>query len=73
MPLDTALMTTVLSHSCPHCGARTERTGAWFRARTAYSCTGCEASVPMTYLDKIRLFARHAPPQLDLRVSAAHR
>ncbi len=64
MPLDKALMHTVLSHPCPSCGHRMEQEGKWFWSRpTPYRCPECDALVPMKYPDKIKLFDRHARPK----------
>ncbi len=64
MPLDKALMHTVLSHPFPTCGRVMEQEGKWFMSRgTPYRCPVCRERVLMKYPDKIKLFDRHARPK----------
>jgi transposase-like protein len=56
MPLTKGLLHVFLSHSCPHCGHKLEKMGAWFQTISRYDCSSCGQSVRMTYEDKVRLF-----------------
>ena len=61
MPLDLDLFPIVLSNPCPDCGHVMKKTGAWFsRAQSCYTCPTCCKQVSMNYLDKIKVFDRHA-------------
>ena len=56
MPLTKGLLHVFLSHSCPHCGHKLKKMGAWFQTISRYDCSSCGQSVRMTYEDKVRLF-----------------
>ena len=59
MPLSSALNNTLLTHRCPHCGHRTEKTGDWFKIVGRYQCKSCLRPVSLTYEDKVQLFEDH--------------
>ena len=60
MALTKGLANVLLSHPCPYCGHKHEKTGRYFQTLRDYRCPSCERSVQMTYDDKVRLFEANA-------------
>jgi rRNA maturation protein Nop10 len=60
MPLSTQLYDVVLTHTCPHCGNRTEKPGSYFWRMRLYHCPHCEGVVTLSYEEKLKLFDEHA-------------
>ena len=63
VPLSRALSTVILTRLCPNCQHPLQKTGQWFQSVWRYRCEGCGEVVPLTYSDKVKLFAEHAARQ----------
>ncbi|GJE16782.1 hypothetical protein AIGOOFII_1489 [Methylobacterium marchantiae] len=61
MSLPVHLNHVMMTHRCPQCRVGLARSGLWFRSIRAYHCAPCGAVVPMGYVEKVALFALHAP------------
>ncbi len=60
MSLSLALLHVFLTHPCPHCGHKLEKTGSYFRTVSHYRCGACRKDVHIGYEDKVDLFDKHA-------------
>ena len=65
MPLSIALSHVILTRPCPHCQHPLRKTGSWFQSVRRYRCEGCGELVPLTYEDKVKMFAEHAAKHSD--------
>jgi DNA-directed RNA polymerase subunit RPC12/RpoP len=59
MPLPVELGDIWLPYSCPHCGHRFEKRGAWFVSVSSFRCETCRQKVHLTYPAKIELFENY--------------
>jgi len=60
MKLSAQLRLVELTLECKHCGHPKIEKGRWFMAVHAFRCERCKRDVPITYSDKVALFARNA-------------
>jgi hypothetical protein len=60
MTLSTRLRGVDLVLKCKYCGHPKIKKGAWFMTVHHFECEGCKSDVPVTYSDKVELFAEHA-------------
>jgi transposase-like protein len=58
--LSKLLLDHLMTLACPICGHPHRRKGSWFKTAAYFRCEGCHARSPVTYEDKLRLFAEHA-------------
>jgi hypothetical protein len=60
MTLSTRLRGVDLVLECKYCGHPITKKGTWFMTVHRFECEGCKRDVPVTYSDKVALFAKHA-------------
>lgn len=60
MSLSTRLRRVDLVLECKYCGHPIIKKGAWFMSAHHFECEGCKRDVPITYSDKVALFAKYA-------------
>jgi len=49
-----------LTFECPHCKHPLIKNGSWFRGARHFACGASQCRVPITYSEKLMLFAKHA-------------
>ena len=59
-PLDYGLQDVLMTRECPRCGRGLRKKGSWFRVMGQYTCPSCQHSVPLTYSEKVLLFAQYS-------------
>jgi transposase-like protein len=60
MALSSKLRDEPLTFACPHCGQALIKKGSWFKSAARFRCAGCQIETQMTYVEKLKLFAKHA-------------
>jgi hypothetical protein len=60
MPISTQLYDVLLTHTCPHCGNKTQKPGSYLWRMRCYHCPRCEKPVALSYEEKLKLFHAHA-------------
>ena len=60
MPLMSKLFDVPLTFECPHCKHPLIKNGSWFRGARHFACGASQCRVPITYSEKLMLFAKHA-------------
>ena len=60
MALSSRLLLVILTLECRYCGQSKSKTGVWFMKVHQFKCENCKREVPITYSDKVALFAKHA-------------
>jgi transposase-like protein len=60
MPRSLKLRDVNLTFGCPHCGHPLTMKGGSLMTVSGFTCVGCQVRVPLTYDEKLRLFAKNA-------------
>jgi transposase-like protein len=60
MPLSGSLRSVDLTFACPFCSHALVKSGGWFQTVAGFKCMGCQREIPLTYLNKVALFDKHA-------------
>jgi transposase-like protein len=58
--LSTRLRNVDLTLECERCAHLTVKKGSWFMTISTFKCPVCHDKRPLTYSDKVKLFAKHA-------------
>jgi hypothetical protein len=59
--LSTRFRNVDLTLECKRCGHLTVKKGSWFMTISTFRCQVCKDERPLTYSDKLALFAKHEP------------
>ena len=60
MTLSPKLNDAFLTRRCPQCDHPTVKTGRWFKAMATFNCTACGYSEQLGYIEKLKIFDKHA-------------
>jgi predicted RNA-binding Zn-ribbon protein involved in translation (DUF1610 family) len=69
MPLSMKLTDVMMAFPCPNCGHDAKRKGSSWLCASKFRCVKCQKASPITYDDKLQMFAKHEPSHLP-RVSS---
>ena len=59
MSLSSKLRLVDLLLECKYCRQPISKKGVWFMTAHQFKCENCKRAVPITYSDKVALFAKH--------------
>jgi hypothetical protein len=59
MSLSAKLRDVDLTLDCKLCGHLIVKKGSWFWTVASFKCRTCKVEQPLTYSDKVSLFAKH--------------